>query len=183
MIQNCSACGSLATARFYLYLRLFCVSISSLAQYRMNCWNCFAQYVTVMSKEYYFRFISVFFSGGCSAVSMVSNCRMSPKIWQRSSLIWILPNYPVLHKYKWKRIQVQIQVQVKFKPQIQAKITRKQYICQLVVIAFFYPPELSSAVLWTNPSFTATVRLNLILDSCILKVFPSIASYVVNGDK
>ena len=123
------------------------------------------------------------FSGGRSAVSMVSNCRMSPKIWQRSSLIWILPNYPVLHKYKWKRIQVQIQLQVKFKPQIQAKITRKQYIWQLVVIAIFYPPELSSAVLWTNPSFTAAVRLNLIWDSCILKVFPSIASYVVNGDK
>ena len=55
MIQNCSACGSLATARSYLYLRLFCVSISSLTQYRMQCWICFAQYVTVMSKEYYFR--------------------------------------------------------------------------------------------------------------------------------
>ena len=64
------------------------------------------------------------FLGGCSAVSMVSNCRMSPKIWQRSSLIWILPNYPVLHKYKWKRIQVQIQLQVKFKLQIQAKSWR-----------------------------------------------------------
>ena len=122
-------------------------------------------------------------SGGRSAVSMVSNCRMSPKIWQRSSLIWTLPNYPVLHKYKWKRIQVQIQLKVKFKPQIQAKITRKHYIWQLVVIAIFYPPELSSAVLWTNPYFTAAVRLNLIWDSCILKVSPSIASYVVNGDK
>ena len=46
-----------------------------------------------------------------------------------------------------------------------------------------HPPELSSAVLLTNPSFTAAVRLNLIWDSCILEVFPSIASYVVNGDK
>ena len=78
---------------------------------------------------------------------------------------------------------MQIQLQVKFKPQIQAKITRKQYIWQLAAIAIFYPPELSSAVLWTNPYFTAAVGVNLIWNSCILKVFPSIASYVVNGDK
>ena len=42
----------------------------------------------------------------------------------------------------------------------------KQYNWQLVVIAIFCPLELSSAVLWTNPSFTAAVRLNLICDSC-----------------